>query len=161
MSLLEASVVAKSSYGPLMNTTADTVWAVKGDEPDSAMKADLANSINALQKMVISREIDYEGHRFDALKNAFPSVSLEYDNVVLQTTKGAKSLNIAETMKANPGENNLEQRIADWTKNTYHTDTTMNSVFGKTEGKVRLEHFNALQDIKRAASVAQSGVCNF
>ncbi|KAL2784263.1 hypothetical protein BJX66DRAFT_344188 [Aspergillus keveii] len=79
-------------YGPLMMQTAKTIWEVSQDTPDTdtKTKALLAKFLNALYKMVIAREIDYEKYRFTDMQKAFPNVDLRYDNVQLQTTKGKR-----------------------------------------------------------------------
>ncbi|KAH6871570.1 hypothetical protein B0T10DRAFT_500489 [Thelonectria olida] len=140
-------------YDRMMLEVSKVVWGIKNNGIDNTK---LRNAIDAIQKVVISREIDYEKYRMPAMKAdpAFTGqnkVTWVTDQLVLRSEPKAEKLDIVDTQAKNPGISGLAKKIDTWEKTTYFAD--------KTDGPNRSRHKRAVMNSQRCVNMATTGSC--
>ncbi|KAL5362440.1 hypothetical protein BJX96DRAFT_177153 [Aspergillus floccosus] len=155
------TVISGTVYNTIFERAAKVVWQAKaiiGSNHPSILRA-----TDAIQKVVISRKIDYEEWRMPAMESAPEftgenKVKFETWEVVLASYGDAREFDLDLTIQNNKGQENIAQRVDDWVQR-YHSDTAPSRDGTKTEGEVRSGHFNALRKAQRAESMVLRGSC--
>ncbi|KPM45270.1 hypothetical protein AK830_g1306 [Neonectria ditissima] len=155
---------ANGKYDTMMLEVSRVVWDIQSK---GILNTNIRSAIDAIQKVVISREIDYEKYRMPAMKAdpAFTDrnqVTWVTDQLVLRTEKSAEKIDIVDTQAKNPAQPNIAQRIDTWEKTTYFADSTPakgSNGNPTTKGQVASNHKRAVVNSQRCEKVAKTGHC--
>jgi hypothetical protein len=144
---------ANGRYDNMLFEVSRVVWDIKSKGIDNS---NLRSAIDAIQKVVITREIDYERYRMPALKassdfTGSKKVTWVTDQLVIKYEAKAEKIDIPATEANNPSQPSIAQRIDTWEKNTYFAD--------ENDGVTRSNHKQAILSSQRCENMAKTGHC--